>query len=811
MKKTTNFLHAFLIIPFLLTSCSNTISVLGTKGSKNAVEIEFNALLPAPLENQEAVYLEVLDEITGVNLNPKRFEMDKIDQNTCSLKMSFPSGSVIHYRYFKGGNNQSIERDIYGETLSYRLVLADRSDQIKDQIISWTNNDQPIDFTSEISGYIYDDKTGAPLGEILVFINGMRTITSFDGFYQFTHLPAGQFNLIAIHPDGKYQTFQQKADLAANSLTPASFGMQPAEFVSVTFEVRAPENTPDNANIHLLGNLYSTGNSYSIQPDGTSIITSRSPQLIHDDEQRYSLQLDLPVGFDLRYKYSLGDGLINAEHSQNGDFLTRQLIVPNRNTTVDDEISSWFSKGSQPVIFNIQTPAIATSDTASIQFNPFTWMNPLPMWKISETQWTYTLYSPLEYLENVQFRFCMNNQCGLADDIKTKGKDSPGYSLSYNGKMLTTINYEIEEWAWTEDYKYYVDQVDFSRANNIVIKGFAINNNQYHINWVPFTMPGLAEASAAGANWLVISPGWMNYPQDIGPNRMDWSINPSSIDLIQIKNLSSNAGLDVVLFPQPYFSVSPHEYWHMADLTFSGWDRWFKNYEHMILNYADFAERNQISTLIIGGKLVTPSFPNGVLPDGSPSNSPYNSAERWTSLIEKVRARFTGQLGFALPTSLPVTNELQKFIGLTDFLYLQFDNPLYADTPTLPSLQELESMVSQIVDQEIYKLYAVFQKPVVFSVDYYAISGSGSNCENYGKSCEQVFNESMQTGNTEANIIEQADLYQAVLNTIIQRPWISGFVSEGYCPVISNQDPSNSVRGKPAMQVITYYFQNLKR
>jgi len=808
MKKSPTSLIPLFILSIMLISCANLTSISGTDQRKGTTEIGFNALVPAPLGQNETLYVEILDEITGVNLNPKRFEMKPTGESVYVLKMAFPSGSVIHYRYYKSGDNASVERDSFGNPVIYRVVLVNSGDELQDRVISWAD-DASAKYTGEISGYIYDAGSETPLGEIMVFINGMRAVTSFDGYYEFNNVPAGQFNLVAMHPDGKYQAFQQKADLADNSLTPASFGMKPSQNVTVTFNVSVPEGTPKNAVVRLLGNLFTTGNSHSVFPDGTSVLSSRSPQLNHQNGRRYSIQVELPSGYDLRYKYSLGDGLINAEHDQDGEFLTRQLIVPNRSIKIDDEIITWFSKGSQPVAFSIQSPVMDASDAVSIQFNPFTWMNPFPMWKVSETQWAYSLYSPLEYLRNAQFRFCQNDQCGIMDDSMTSGKESLGYSLSYGGEMLTAVNYQVEDWAWSERIEYPVEPSDFSQPNTIIIKGFALNDH-YQMSWLPYTLPGLVEASAAGANWLVLSPGWVFHSHKEKSAQIDYIYNPSAADLLEIRNLASKTGMDFVLFPQPFYTELKDGYWAEADLTFGGWDQWFIDYERMLMSYADFAEANQISTLIIGGKGITPSFPNGKLPDGNPSNSPYNSAERWADLMEKIRARYQGQIGFALPSSLSLTDETLPFVNLSDFLYLQFDSPVYSGD-TLPGLSELKSQVSQIFDQEIYKLYATLQKPVIVGVDYFAISGSGANCQDVGKSCRQVYEQSLKGGEVAPDLVEQADLYQAVMSAISQKSWISGFVSEGYNPVISNQDASNSVRGKPSMQVLSYYYLNLIR
>jgi hypothetical protein len=54
-------------------------------------------------------------------------------------------------------------------------------------------------------------------------------------------------------------------------------------------------------------------------------VASRAPILKRNDNGTFEITLKLPVGFDLRYKYSLGDGFWNAEHEA-GKFVVRQLI-----------------------------------------------------------------------------------------------------------------------------------------------------------------------------------------------------------------------------------------------------------------------------------------------------------------------------------------------------------------------------------------------------------------------------------------------------------------------------------------------------
>jgi hypothetical protein len=55
----------------------------------------------------------------------------------------------------------------------------------------------------------------------------------------------------------------------------------------------------------------------------------------------------------------------------------------------------------------------------------------------------------------------------------------------------------------------------------------------------------------------------------------------------------------------------------------------------------------------------------------------------------------------------------------------------------------------------------------------------------------------------------QADIYSAVLATAGSRDWITGIVSQGYYLPAQLQDASTSIYGKPAEDVLWYWFSKL--
>ena len=499
-KKTYSIL---LIIAFagISISCGSSSSSKNGTQKLSYAETEFIVQIPSPLASDESLVLEVLDEVTGIALNPERFKLNSSDGFNFNVRLPLAIGSVLKYRYVRNGQNSIIERDTSGNQIQYRLHKVADASIVRDYVASWDANPYP-GITGELSGYVFNKSNDAPLPEIMVVINGMRTFTSFDGFYKFERVPLGEYHLTALHPDGLYEVFQQNAVIAENSITPASFGMTTAKLVDVTFVVSVPDGTDANAGVRLIGNTFSLGNLFSEMVGGASVMASRAPLLKLRGDGKYEVNMQLPAGTDLRYKYTLGNGFINAEHNSENEFITRQLIIPSKNVTVNDTISTWFSQGTYPVNFVVTIPDnTPAQDSVSIQFNPFVWLEPISMWKTGPNQWAYSLYGPFEYLDNSQYRFCRNNQCGLTDDEVTKGKNASGYQLALVENQPLTINYQINQWFGLQSVQYGLESVQFPTQSSFFIKGFLFNE-PYDYLWLPVLDTGLIDMGVSGANWL---------------------------------------------------------------------------------------------------------------------------------------------------------------------------------------------------------------------------------------------------------------------------------------------------------------------
>ena len=256
--KTLFNIGFFLFICLFLTSCASFVK--NTKENPSSETI-FEINLLDPLVEDEKIYLEILDDVTGITLNPSRYELQAKDDFSYFVKIPILNYSIVKYRYLKKSNGISIEHSASGELIQYRSHLITHPSIINDKVISWSEK-IPKTPAGDISGFIFDEVTGLPIPEIFVSINGLSAISSSDGYFEIKDVPVGEYSLLAYHHEGNYQPFQQGAIIAENSVTPASFGMKASKMVEITFEVNVPENTPEVAALRIIGNIASLGNVF---------------------------------------------------------------------------------------------------------------------------------------------------------------------------------------------------------------------------------------------------------------------------------------------------------------------------------------------------------------------------------------------------------------------------------------------------------------------------------------------------------------------------------------------------------------------
>ena len=800
----TNKFIPLTIILLLASSCTLNIPFFEKEYSQNLplAEVVFEAQVPSSFAPDYRLYIELLDDVSGFDLNRTRYEMQNREGNIYFVRIPLVIGSVVKYRYIiETANFAALEQLTSSEEVYFRMQYINHPKVVKDLITGWGENVYEGK-TGELSGYIIDSSNNSPIPNVLLCINGMQTFSASDGSYLIKNIPEGQFNIVALHPNGSYQTFTQEAIIAMDATTPAIFDMHPSKYVTVQFDVKPPKNQIKGLPIRLVGNIHYLGNTFTKLPGNTSIVANRAPMLQIDNNGNYLLSIQLPAGFDLRYKYTLGDGFWNGELFSEGSNRTRQFIVPDEDTTIRNYILGWNDPDFEPINILVIVPSYTpVNDVISIQFNPYTWMPPIPMWKIDDTVWQYILYNPPELLDKTTFRICRNDQCGVADDITTAGNNSSGYSLS-NTK---NIEYSIENWKYlfTQNIPYDLTIENIPMRNSLFKAGIEIDHH-YQLSWNPFYSQTIIDIGVNNGNWIILTPTWTV----TGANSDTIRLNPSNdimiFDLFEQVETIKQTDMGYAIYPILNLPSGDNFFWANVDKSYSWWHSWFAQYRNFILHFANLAAQTGAQSLIIGGNDLMP-----ILQTDS-YNVPTDMKEKMNSLIQDIRIRYSGEIVLAVPYSsyLP---DLPQWAQQMDSYYVLYSTPL--SSTESPTIDELTGRVAQIIDNELYAFYSKYQKPIIIGISYPSIEGSASLCVREQEFCEQpnsiVSVQRDYQPEPEISLIDQADLYLAFLRVISHRNWIHGFVSRGYYPPVKLTDFSSSIHGKPAEIIYGFWFSKM--
>lgn len=770
--------------------------------------ITFRAHVPAN-PAVETITLEILDEVTGLALNPKRYEMAPSGENQFEINIPIALGSLVKYRYIRAGERTAVEYTAGGQQVRYRMFQVSGPSVVEDIVAGWTDAHYAGP-TGRITGQVIDAATNTPIPSALVTAGGNQTFTASDGSFLLEGLIPGTHNMVATSLDGLFKTFQQGAVVAENATTPAPLFVEMAKLVKVTFVAQIPTGEIKGLPLRLVGSSYALGNTFADLDGGMSVIASRAPIMPSIAEDIYSLTLELPTGLDLRYKYTLGDGFWNSEHYADGSFRTRQLIVPDADLTVTDIIESWKSGTYAPVTFTVTVPSdTPAEDIVSIQFNPFGWTAPIPMWPLGNNQWLYVLNGPLDFFGELKYRYCRNDQCGVADDGSTHGLSSQGKTITLTAEGQN-VQDTINSWAnWSSNTNSTtVIAPEITAVGPNFFAGVEFNPN-YNPVWQPYLGNGLQNVKSLGANWVIFTPTWSYSranPPVIEPAAGRDALWPDTTAAVQNAN---QAGLQSAIFPRLQADMLANGIWNEAILDAGWWEIWFSSYRTFALHHADLAAQTQASMLILGGPDVTPALPGGMLPNVEPSGVPDDAGVRWQSLVTEIRGRYAGQIAWALPYPFPAT-PLPEGLDQFDALYIVFTARL---TEALdPTEAELQEAIANLLDTNIRPVAEETGIPVILALDYPSADGAASGCVQITDQClpfDLLDQPTPDLPEVQVDLQEQADIYNAAFNAMITRPWINGVVSVGYYPSAALQDTSASVHGKPASDVLWYWFPKI--
>ena len=818
--------YLVLLISLFLSSCSgfsfdNLMSFFGSNESALImVEVDFYVQVPLNTPEGEMIYLSTLDEVTGLGVNAQAHPLEpavgetNLDQGLIyKTTLTVPQHTIIKYRYTRQNQYAIIEHTQSDEQVRYRIAQADNPLEIRDVVSKWSDTTYYWPEPGRISGVIINENTGSPVPGMLVIGGGVQAFTTASGSYMLPGLPPGVHNLVVYAPDGSYQVIQQGAEVASQANTEANLSITPREYVDVTFLVTVPIGSPENS-VRLVGNLYQLGNTFGNLPGGMNTTPSRMPKLTSVGANRYGIIFPLPVGAEIRYKYTLGDGFWNAEHTDDGDFYLRSFIVPDHPIQISDEVSTWKAGSKDSITFDLWTPDNSpVGEEVYIQFNPYGWTTPLPMTEIAANHWVFILFSPFDIISDLTYRYCREGECGIADDAATIGETPDGRSVHSSAEPQYIAD-TVDKWAWLETDlpTSTITQPEVQSREEGFITGIEFMPGNKAASAVHF-LSAIPAISNLNARWIVLTPTWSFTHQDPPVIEPDPSRDPIWFDLSTMSGLAFSHDLQVALHPQPHFPDSPEVWWESAPRDFSWWNSWFDQYKNFALHFADLAEKQGLDTLILGGDWLTPALPGGKLANGEPSGVPADSELRWEAMLAEVNSHFSGTLAWSM--SLPSNNHIPSYFQYIDQVHLNWLPAIQSD-PSI-SMNDLTTQAAYSLDGEINQFWTTWLKPedkqLILRIAYPSVVGWEAECtaaEN--ENCVDLAaftNPAPGVPNLEINLDEQAKAYTALLSAVYNKDWVAGVVSRGYYAPAVLHDKSISIHGKPAEGVIEYWFSEI--
>ena len=769
----------------------------------------FTISIPEPLVAGESLTLSILDEVTGLSFNPVNYPMQAKDSLTYTATIALPMNAIIKYRYIRQSGRPILEDTALDAPIRYRLYYVTGPGEVKDIVGSWEDKTYARP-TGGIQGRVVNADTGSPVPSLMVTAGGVQSITDSAGRFDIQGLPTGTHNLVVYSLDGTYQPFQQGALVAENlNTTVDQLKVKASPLVHVTFNVSAP-NDIQGAPIRIAGNLIELGNTFADMKGGMNTIADRMPIMALQPDGHYQVTLSLPVGAYVQYKYTLGDGFWNAEHKATGQFELREFIVPAQDVLIQDKVETWQAGNSAPILFEVTVPASTQpNDIIYIQFNPYGWTEPIPMWPLGNNKWAYKLYGPLNMLGTFHYRYCRNGQCGSADDLATAGNSARGREVA-TSLISQDIQDTVENWAWLNQTEptTLVGSAITARPNGFMT-GVEFQST-YQPNWSYYNPQAVQNVQALGANWLIYTPTWTfkrTSPLEFGTNP---GTDPFWLDTAIMVSQARSANLNVALFPIPHFTTTAADFWKNAPRDANWWQTWFDHYRAFAVNYADLATQSGSQAIILGGDWLDPALPGGLLADGTSSGVPADADARWKAIVAEIRQHFNGKVLWALPYTPGKFQTSLVFLQDTDGVYLLWNAPLANQAGA--SKTDMANQAAKLLDNEVSALPLLINKPLIVALAYPSVSGAATGCLNDGKGgCLDwtALNQPNNPGSVSLDLQAQSDIYEVMLNAINTRPWVGGIVTRGYYPPAMLQDKSASVHGKPAADLLWYWFPRL--
>jgi hypothetical protein len=288
----------------------------------------------------------------------------------------------------------------------------------------------------------------------------------------------------------------------------------------------------------------------------------------------------------------------------------------------------------------------------------------------------------------------------------------------------------------------------------------------------------LKDLATTGANWIsVMVDIWQETISSTNITRMQYA-TASDEALRHIINLAHSLGIRVALLPDLLLSQDPaHDHIQIgtAFTTETQWQEWFASYREHINHFASFAQAAGVDMFYIGCEMASTT----------------QREEYWRQVINEVRERFKGLISY--DSVFLGFDECKRIIwwDAVDYIATDYWGSLTdKNDPTVAELKEGWIKTGYVSDLET--ISKQFNKPIIISeIGYDSLDGTSKNFP-------------VAHRENQVDLQEQADCYQAALETFWGKPWLKGIFWFQW-NAISTEWPT-SPQGKPAEEVLRQFY-----
>lgn len=309
---------------------------------------------------------------------------------------------------------------------------------------------------------------------------------------------------------------------------------------------------------------------------------------------------------------------------------------------------------------------------------------------------------------------------------------------------------------------------------------------------------------AAGGGWVEIAPPW-DYSQvlpspHLAPDKSRVPAYTNEELTEHLRHIKAD-GLSVLLSPQ----VCCTETGALEGRDAAWLDAWFGEYERFLTTHAEIAEATGVDAFLIGY-----SLPKALSPE---TEKAYDYAPRFRSVIASVREIYSGPIGISALSGQPFGQLddpwpwyiLGEFASYFDFVGLAVWQS-FAESDDAPASQVREAVqvfFSQVVDP----FHGGHGLPIVIhSAAYGSFDGGARNEPDVFTIANAVYFPESEV-KAEIDLLEQALVFDSLLEAVASRPYITGFFPFLYQYNALPLAPDYSVRGKPAEQVVAAWYR----